>query len=180
VEQGIAFAALEYDLCPTVSIEQITAQMVQALNHLAEHTPYTRWLLSGHSAGGHLAMMLWSDAVQLTEQARSKLQACMSLSGVHDLTPLLQFSANEQLLLTAETAKQLSPIHHTPRNNQQVLVAVGGEESSEFIRQSDILGTAWQLLQPTLKVPHTNHFTVLAELANPQSNLFKHTKNLLN
>jgi arylformamidase len=48
---------------------------------------------------------------------------------------------------------------------------VGGLESSEFKRQSELIVKTWRGLAETRyeEVPGTNHFTVLDPLADPQS-----------
>ena len=57
---GITVAVPTYDLCPQVSVAEITEQMRQATGELAKLSD--RLIISGHSAGGHLAAcMLATD-----------------------------------------------------------------------------------------------------------------------
>ena len=53
---GVGVAIPSYDLCPQVSIDDIIAQMQMAVRELARLG--RRLVVSGHSAGGHLAACL--------------------------------------------------------------------------------------------------------------------------
>ena len=58
---------------------------------------------------------------------------------------------------------------------RRLVAAVGGDESSEFLRQSRVIAEAWAkagLETECLVVPGTNHFSVVDELAKPGSALF--------
>ena len=53
-----------------------------------------------------------------------------------------------------------------------MVAAAGGEESQEFIRQSLELAAAWSragVKAECVIVPGANHFTIVEELANPES-----------
>src|SRR3954468_13808055 len=60
VAAGMNFATFNYRLCPAVRIDDIVEDAVAATNWLFAHAPehgvaMQRVVLSGHSAGGHLA-----------------------------------------------------------------------------------------------------------------------------
>ena len=104
--------------------------------------PAQRLVVAGHSAGGHLAAMLvatdWRGA-----RLAWRLAGAMAISGVFDLEPLLQVSFNTDLQLDAAQARAMSPIHLAPRDAVPLLVAVGADETGEFIRQSWRLWERW-------------------------------------
>ncbi len=53
-----------------------------------------------------------------------------------------------------------------------LVAAVGGDESSEFIRQSLAITAAWSaagVAAECVVIPGTNHFTVVDELTRPDS-----------
>ena len=61
----------------------------------------------------------------------------MSISGVFDLEPLVQVSFNGDLRLDrGDGARDESAFAHAPRVRAPLLLAVGGDETSEFIRQT--------------------------------------------
>ena len=74
------------------------------------------------------------------------------------------------------SARAASPLLWPPPPKDRTLVAaVGGDESSEFLRQSRVIAEAWAragLKTECLVVPGTDHFTVVDELTKPTSALF--------
>jgi arylformamidase len=108
------------------------------------------------------------------------IAGAVTLSGVHDLMPMLQFSFNADFRLTAEEAQRLSPVLLRPTTAAPVLVAVGAEETSEFVRQSRLLWEAWPHNRPPgakdmLAVPARHHFNVVLDYTDPDSELTRRT-----
>ena len=170
--RGIRLAVVGYDLCPNVGIGDIIEQMRRACVFLWQR--YNRRLLIvGHSAGGHLAgAMVATDWVSLYPKAPTDLvPAGYSISGVFDLSPLVSITPNQDLRLTAETARQLSPALWPIAPRRTFDAVVGGLESNEFLRQSRLITQAWQNSAKTRyeEVAGMNHFTVIDPLADPQS-----------
>ncbi len=52
-----------------------------------------------------------------------------------------------------------------------VATVVGGDESEEFMRQADLIASAWgpRTVIAAERVPGRNHMSVLAEIADPAS-----------
>ena len=75
-------------------------------------------VVGGHSAGGHLAAMLWTIDWPLVGFAHAPFAGGLSLSGVHDLAPMVQFSFNADFGLDAATAAQVSPALLRPRSTR--------------------------------------------------------------
>jgi arylformamidase len=169
---GVAVAVAGYDLCPNVTIAEIIAQIRRGCAFLWQRYG-RRIFIYGHSAGGHLAAaMVATDWPSLYPKAPADLvPAGYSLSGVFDLTPLISTSLNQDLRLTAEEARSVSPAFWpTPPGGIFEAVA-GGLESSEFKRQSRLITEAWQSEARTRyeEIAGTNHFTVIDALADPNS-----------
>jgi arylformamidase len=185
VARGIAVAAVNYDLCPAVSIGTIVDQCRRAMAWLVRDgagrgAQPDRIVVGGHSAGGHLAAMLLATDWAAQGIARDPVAGAVSLSGVHDLAPLVQFSYNVDLRLDAAEAARLSPVHLSPRSRAPLVLAVGADETSEFIRQTRILWDAWPANRPPgagapLIVPARNHFSVVFDYADPASELTRAT-----
>jgi arylformamidase len=127
----------------------------------------------GHSAGGHLAAaMVGTDWPALYPKAPADLApAGYAISGLYDLTPLLGVSANQDLRLTAESARAVSPAFWSLQPGRILDAVVGALESSEFRRQSQVIAQAWQSAGKTRyeEIAGTNHFTVCDPLTDPQS-----------
>ncbi len=169
---GATVAVVGYDLCPNVSISAIVDEIRRACAFLWQRLG-RRMLVYGHSAGGHLASaMVATDWASLYPKAPPDLvPAAYAISGVFDLSPLVQISVNQDLRLDAEGARNLSPASWPAPRGRTFDAVVGALESSEFKRQSQLIVQAWRGPAETRydEVPGTNHFTVIDPLADPQS-----------
>jgi arylformamidase len=105
------------------------------------------------------------------------VRAGYAISGVFDLAPLIGTSLNEALGLTKGTARAASPLFRPPApKGRRLVAAVGGEESSEFLRQSREMAEAWSKVSVDAKyevIAGANHFTVVDELILPDSAMLK-------
>ena len=169
---GVSVAVAGYDLCPTVSIETIVGQMRAAGLALWRKTK-RRFVVYGHSAGGHLtACLVATDWKTVAPDAPHDLvPAGYAISGVFDLAPLAKISVNEDLKLTEKSAHELSPLYWQVPPGRVLDAVVGAEESNEFLRQSKTIAEAWRQGMATTRyeAPPGNHFTVIDPLADPNS-----------
>ncbi len=171
--QGIAVALPSYTLCPAASVMDIIGEIRQCLKALWEKTRQ-RPVVVGHSAGGQIAAaMLATDWSKVTGVPADLVKAAYALSGVFDLAPLAPTSLNEALKLDPAKAREASPLLWPPPAKARTLVAaVGGDESQEFIRQGLEIASTWSkagVKAECVIVPGANHFTIVEELANPES-----------
>lgn len=188
LDAGAAVALINYTLCPDISIAGIVGQCQRSLAVLhqqADHWGYdaSRVHLSGHSAGGHLgAMMAATDWPSVDEtMPRDFVKSATLVSGLFDLDPLRFTGMNRALQLTAETALANSPVHLLPGHDLPVFLAVGGEESTEFHRQSALLHQAWtgKVDLAWIDMPGRNHFTVIEGLNQPDNALFHAVRDVM-
>jgi arylformamidase len=184
VEQGIAVAVANYDLCPAVSIAAIVQECRRMVSWMArEGTRHgatnENVVVGGHSAGGHLAAMMFATDWQAEGMAQPPFAGGVTLSGVHDLSPLVQYSFNTDFKLDDDEAARVSPVNYPSRTRAPLLMAVGGDETPEFIRQTRILWDAWpDSRRPDagpMIIPAKHHFSVVAEHAEPDSALTRAT-----
>lgn len=171
--RGIAVALPSYSLCPTVTIMDIVAELRQCLKALWERTRQ-RPVVIGHSAGGHLtAAMVATDWNRVGGVPDNLVQAGYALSGVFDPTPLIGTSLNEALRLDLKSAREASLLQWpAPSRDRTFIAAAGADESQEFIRQSLEITAAWSRAGVKVEcvlVPSANHFTIVDELARPDS-----------
>ncbi len=172
---GFAVAMPSYDLCPEVSIAQITAQIGAAITAAAAQVEGPI-VLSGHSAGGHLVTAMMCEDSPLPEGVRARLAHVVSISGLHDLRPLMRTARNSALRLDRASAEAASPALKQPLPGIRLTAWVGGGERQEFIRQTELIANIWHGLGAlTLAVvePDRHHFNVIDGLMRAGSPLMR-------
>ncbi len=188
VDGGISLAVVNYDLCPKVSMEEIVRQMLRASRWLWLHAEdygmdQDRLFVSGHSAGGHLAaMLLCAQWPAFDRQLPKDLwQGGLAISGIYDLRPLVGVDwLNVDLRLDEATALKLSPAFMPPATRAPLMTCVGGDESSEFLRQNALLGERWKgAFAGDIPMPGAHHFSVVDGLADPAGALFRGARKLM-
>ncbi|KMK67927.1 alpha/beta hydrolase [Puniceibacterium sp. IMCC21224] len=172
VAAGWAVAIPSYDLCPQVSIADITAQIGAAIDHAATQVSGPI-VLSGHSAGGHLVSAMMCTDSPLAPDTQARLRHVVSISGLHDLRPLLLTNRNATLRMDAASAAAGSPALKEPLPHVRLTTWVGGGERQEFLRQTRLLANIWHGLGCDTRAviePDRHHFNVidgLADMASP-------------
>ncbi|MBI5322495.1 MAG: alpha/beta hydrolase [Bradyrhizobium sp.] len=177
---GISVAVPTYDLCPAVTVADIITQMRMASRELARlgHP----LVVSGHSAGGHLAACMLATDWTAFDAALPKhtVSAAYAISGLFDLPPLLGTSINKAVGLDAVSARAASPLFWTPPAHGSLDAVVGGNESAEYFRQSKTIVEVWGrgIAARFGTVAGANHFTAIAPLADPGSPMVLRLKEL--
>jgi arylformamidase len=172
---GVAVAVAGYDLCPVVTIAAIIDEVRHACLFLWQRLG-RRIMVYGHSAGGHLAAALVATDWQALypKLPRDLVPAACAISGVFDLTPLVEVTMNEDLQLDEAKARQISPLFWPAPKGRAFDAVVGGLESSEFLRQSRDITDTWTKAGVATRyqeIAGANHFTVIDALADPDSAL---------
>ena len=188
VDAGVSLAAVNYDLCPKVTVEEIVRQMLRAsrwlfLNAEQYGMDEERLYVAGHSAGGHLVAMLMAALWPVFDERLPKdlWKGGLAISGIYDLRPLIQVDwLQPDLQLDEASALRVSPAFLPPATRAPVMTCVGGKESSEYRRQNALLGERWKsAFAGDIAMPGANHFSVVDALADPGSALFAGTRKLM-
>lgn len=167
--RGHAVAMPSYTLCPQASISEIVRETAAAIEHAAGRVEGPLYL-SGHSAGGHLVTRMICRTSPLAAPVRRRIAHTLSISGVHDLRPLLRTAMNAGLRLDEEQAQAESPALLAPLPETRVTCWVGAAERSEFVRQNALLANVWTGLGAVtrrVEEPDRHHFDVIDGLADP-------------
>ncbi len=156
----------QYTLAPDHRIAQITAQIGRAISRAADlvHGPIR---LSGHSAGGHLVSRMVCEDTPLKKTVLDRVERTLSISGLHDLRPLMRTAMNEKLRLDEEEARRESPALLRPVPGADLTAWVGGGERPEFVRQARLLALIWAGLDVRTELVvdgQHDHFSVLKDL----------------
>ena len=166
--RGMAFATVDYSLCPDVTLDDIVECCAAVTRLITEAGALGvdpgRVVLSGSSAGAHLAAMVCARLPAALRPAGVVL-----LSGVFDLEPLIDTYINAAVGLDLSAARRNSPVRLDLRGFPPALVAWGQQETDEFKRQSRHFAG---LLQAegrracVLDVAGRNHFDIVEDIAN--------------
>ncbi|MCL1073864.1 alpha/beta hydrolase [Shewanella dokdonensis] len=168
---GIVTAVENYALCPKVSVAEIVRQHRAAFSYFwnnAESLGVDRnqIMIVGHSVGGHgVAQLLSSDWQNEYDMPATPYIAAIAVSGLFDVRPIPHTTANPILKITPENAISLTPVLTADHGKVPLLVTVGSNETTEFLRQSKDFAAAceqseWQVSSAILE---RNHFNILDE-----------------
>lgn len=167
---GINVAFIAYTLAPGKRLHGIVAEVRAGVRWLAAEFARlggdpARFVVSGWSAGGHLAVM------SLAEPA---VRGALAVSGIYDLEPIRLCYLNDKLWLDADEARRNSPLLNLPPESPPLILAYGSGELPELVRQSEAFAAAWAhagLPGRSVALAGHNHFTILEELARPEGAL---------
>ena len=180
VQDGAMLVVPNYALCPAVTIEEITLQMVRAVEWVFRHASSygadpARIVVAGHSAGGHLAAMmlccLWQKVA--ADLPANLVKAALSISGLYDLEPLRHTPfLRDDLRLTESSARRLSPAGF-PAPMGVLHTIAGADESEEFLRQNELIRGVWGAATVPICecIPATHHLNVLHDFADSKGRL---------
>jgi acetyl esterase/lipase len=173
VENGWAVALPSYTLAPDARLTDMTGEIARALSAAAERVdgPVS---LAGHSAGGHLVTRMLCRNAPLGKTLRARIRQVVSISGLHDLRPLMKLEMNQVLRLDDAEAVMESPALQYPVEGARLTCWVGADERPEFLRQNDLLANIWTGLgaeTKAVRVPAKHHFNVIADLEDRDSAL---------
>ena len=169
VEHGYAVAMPSYALCPQTRISGITREIGAAIAAAASMIAGPIHL-TGHSAGGHLATRMISATSPLSDALRSRVANTVSISGVHDLRPMMRLALNADLKLDEAEAFAESPALLRPIEGVRLTCWVGAGERAEFVRQNALLANIWTglgALTCAVEEPDRHHFNIIDGLTDP-------------
>jgi len=164
-----AVAMPGYVLAPEARISEISRQIAKAIDLAASRIAGPIYL-TGHSAGGHLVTRMLCADMEFSCCFPARVSRVVSISGLHDLRPLLRTSMNEDLRLDAVEAASESPLLHDDVLPVPVVAWVGGDERPAFVDQARKLAAQWTHAEAVIE-PGRHHFNVIDGLADPDSAL---------
>ncbi|TIO54226.1 MAG: alpha/beta hydrolase [Mesorhizobium sp.] len=169
IGRSFAVAMPSYTLCPGARIGGIVEEVAAAIGKAASMVDGPL-MLTGHSAGGHLASRMTTTATPLGSEVARRVRHIVSISGVHDLRPIMFTAMNATLAIDEQEASTESPALLRPMNGTRITCWAGGGERSEFLRQSALLANIWTGLGAatnSVVEPDRHHFNVVDGLADP-------------
>jgi arylformamidase len=168
VAHGFAVAMPSY-LCPEARIADIAIEIAKAIEHAAAQITGPIYL-AGHSAGGQLACRMVTLSSPLSDTVQNRINHVMSISGLHDLRPLMPMRLNEVLKIDEPEAQAESPALLRPHKETRLTCWYGSNERPDFVRQSILLANIWLGLGATttgIEEMDKHHFDILDGLCDP-------------
>ena len=176
---GATTVLVNYDLCPTVTLDTIVVQTMRAIawtwRNIARHGGDPgRLYVCGNSAGGHLTAMALAHDWTAEGLPDDIIRGAIPVTGVFDCEPVPDTTVNELVRLDREEARRLSPLRNPPRRPLPVLVAVGGAEPRLWIRMSKDYAALCRehgLECEYMELPEHDHFDASRAIGDAQSPL---------
>ena len=181
VEQGVCVAIPTYGLAPSVSLSEIVEQIADAMRWLAAGAQRHGWsnkrvVLTGHSAGGHLAAMM--SALDPSRIGGLGIVGVSAISGLFDLEPLRHTNVNHDVGMSLDEAIAQSPIRRRSFSADRYLISAGALETQGFIDQGQRFDrhlASLGVVSEFALIEGRTHFDILDDLADPRARLHRAT-----
>ena len=179
VPAGATTVLANYDLCPSVTLDELVAQAIAAVAWVYRNGrdlggDPERLLISGSSAGGHLVAMILAHDYAKDGLPCDVVKGALSITGVHRLEPVLRIPPNDDIRLDAAMAARNTTLDKPPVMRCPVHVAVGGDEPDEWIRMSvdyDTMLREEGIDGELMILAGTHHYSVTQTLADRESRM---------
>jgi arylformamidase len=172
-----------FALAPQSGMDEIVRQNRAAIAWLWQHAHAyggdpSRIYVGGHSAGGHLAVMLLATdwprfAAGLPE---GLVKGACAISGLFDLEPIRLCYLKDTLGMTKEVAERNDPLRQHYPVAAPLTIVLGDDESEEYYRQVVAMAGRWSKFGYPLEVrleEGRDHFDVVNDLRQPTADLVR-------
>jgi arylformamidase len=144
---GVTTVLMNYPLAPAATMDRIVASCQKAVHWLQDNCTRLngdpdQLFIAGHSAGAHLATMIW--AMEKPGSHQPAVKGICAISGLFNLIPVQLSSINDAVQMDAAMAVKNSPVFLAPPYSGNLLLAVGEAETTEFKDQSTELYSNWK------------------------------------
>jgi len=166
VARGWAVALPSYTLAPDARLTDMTVEVALAIR-AAGSMVAGPVVVTGHSAGGHLAARM--ACTDMPKSVAERVLRVVPISPLSELAPIARTRMNTALRLTEAEAAAESPARLDRRASCEAHIWVGHLERPAFLWQARLLSEAWDC--PWTVAPDRHHFNVIDDLTDPRSAL---------
>ena len=187
LEAGAVVANINYDLCPTISLDTMVEQIISAVRYCHQHAPewnasQDRVQLIGHSAGAHLAARVMNAKADDLGLPAELINTVVAISGIYEPEVITHISVNDEAQIDSDTARHNDCLISPPSGNAKYLAMAGGDEPAGWIEQSrlyaEVVRDAGYECEYFV-LDNTDHFTVSCETFVSGSGAFGKIKALI-
>jgi arylformamidase len=180
---GVHVACPNYRLAPNASLGEIVADCRRAIGFLhlrraASGIGSGPMFVTGHSAAGQLAAVMAStDWPEFDTRLPARLlRGLVSVSGFFDIEPFHETGFQSQTRFTRDAYRRWNPVNLVRPGMPPALVITGSKESGLLHAMMEgyarLLHAAAVPVE-TIDVPGEDHFSVLARLGDPSSEVHR-------
>ena len=188
LDAGISVANINYDLCPTVTLDVIVEEMKRALPYCYQQASEwgvdpNRIYVAGHSAGAHLAAMLLAEDWTAAGLPVDVIKGGILLSGVYEPEVICHITVNEEAKISQESAVRNNCLQRPPYRKVPILVAAGADEPEGWQQLSHSYAESCQaagIETDLILSPGANHFSLLEQAVTPGDPLARAILALIN
>ena len=166
--RGWACAMPSYTLAPAARIADMTAEVAMAVKAAASMVAGPV-VVTGHSAGGHLAARM--GCTDMPRAVGERVLRVVPISPLAELGPIARTRMNNALHLTDAEVAAESPARLEKRAGCGAHVWVGMMERPAFLWQARLLSEEWDC--PWTPEPAKHHFNVIDGLMQADSALMQ-------
>ncbi|KAH8410055.1 hypothetical protein KR009_004747 [Drosophila setifemur] len=194
VRRGFRVAVMDYNLCPSVTLEELMSQFEEFLNWIFDYAQLikvSKITFAGHSAGAHLLARILNSQELINANHHKMVWALIFMCGVYDLRELWNLeSVNPKNILgiNGPQAEALSPMLWEYTNaaawsSTHMYVIVAEHDSVTFIEQSRRFAQA--LSESGFKATFQlfdkyDHFDIIEDTALDESRITRFLTNIRN
>ena len=186
IKKGICFFNINYDLCPAVKLTEIKNQIIKAIiwiiNNAANFNGNKENIvISGHSAGAHLASLMLSTNWKKYGFAANPLKGVALISGIYETEIIPSLTVNNEIQLSYEEASNNNPFKLEPKFIIPTIISFGDDEPELWKAQSIKYMKYLNLNGYNCKkivCKDDNHFSLIDTLADYNHLLVKEIINL--
>ena len=182
IDANVVAVIANYGLMPSVTMRQLVAQCRDVirwvhLNAIRFGASPKRISVSGHSAGAHIVSLLCLTRWIEHSLPEDIIRSAVCVSGIYDLEPVFRSFLRAETRMSPEDVSHFSPIAWVERGRRPLmplLLAVGQEETPEFVRQSNLLAEALRkhgVPVDVTQIAGSHHMNIVLDLGTAQTEL---------
>ena len=180
-KNNICFFNVNYDLCPKVKLSDIKNQIISAIlwiykNAKSFYADNQNIVISGHSAGAHLASLMLSVEWDKYGIDKSVFKGIGLISGIFNTEMVLNLKVNQEIGLTDKEALLNNSFKKEPKIVIPTIISYGAKEPCLWIQQSQEFAchlNKYDFNCQIIVCKNDNHFTLIDTLANLKRTLVK-------